>query len=118
MDHDHHHRQAELYRAKNEIVAGEIQNLMKCLENLNVKGNTDMQLNVWCLIFSRLLEPDGKRLLCMEENIRINTKQRAHEALVYTKHPIEDFAKRINNFLYRFEHFGIAPDDIIFDEQL
>jgi len=113
MDH-----QAEFYRAKNEIVAREIQNLMKCLQNLNVQGNADMQLDVWCQIFSRLLEPDGKRLLCMDDNIRFGTKQRAHEALDYLEHPIQDFAKRIYNFLEKIEVYGIDPEDINFDAQL
>jgi hypothetical protein len=119
MGHDHEHQAESHRRLKNEIVAKDIQNLMKCLDNLNVKGNQERRLDVWCRIFSRLLEPDGKRLLCMQEKIRLNVKIRTHEALInYPDHPVGDFAKRINNFLDRFEYLGIYPEDINFDEQL
>jgi hypothetical protein len=109
--------QAESHRSlNNKIVAKYLENLMKCIENLNVKGNQERRLDIWCRIFSRLLEPDGKRLLCTQEKIRLNVKPRIHEALInYPDHPVGELSERINNFLDRFDYLGI---DGVFEEQL
>ena len=109
---------AEALNEQNNIVATEIKNIMNCLNNENVKGNQDRQLDVWCLIFSRLLRTDGMRMLCSYNEMRFNVKQRAHEALIdYPNHQIIDIATKINSFIYQVEFMGLGPEDI-HEEQL
>ena len=103
---------------QNKNVSKEISNIMKCLTNENVKGNQDMQLDVWFQIFSRLLKVDGKRLLYSHSEMRFNVKQRAHDALDYPQHPIKELAKKINNFIEQIEYFGDIQLDDIIEEQL
>ena len=104
-------------KQENNKVTIEIGNMMQCLTNENVKGNEDRQLDVWCRIFSRVLRPDGKRLLCSHDKMRFNMKTRAHDALEYLDHPIEELAKKVNNFIEQIEYWGIGPADIV-EEQL
>jgi len=99
-------------------VVKEVKLIMNCMNNANVKGNQDRQLDVWCLIFSRLLRTDGMRMLCSHNDMRFNVKQRAHEALNYHDHPIIDTATKINTFLEQVEYWGFGLDDIRDEEQL
>lgn len=109
---------AMIQEEQNNNVCIEISNMLSCLTNENVKGNVDRQLNVWCLIFSRVLRVDGKRMLWSRYDIRSTVKQRAHDALTdYPDHPIEELATKINNFLYRVEFLGLELEDI-HEEQL
>ena len=106
----------ELAEQNNEA-AKDVYNMLSCLANENVKGNADRQLNVWCRIFGRVLEPDGKRMLCSDDRMRLNIKQRAYDAVHdYPYHPIKELGQKVRNFLEYFEFYGIHPDDII--EQL
>ena len=108
---------AEILNEQNNNVAKEVKLIIEWLTNENVKGNQDRQLDVWCLIFSRLLRTDGMRMLCSHNDMRFNVKQRAHEALNYHDHPIIDTATKINDFIYRVEIMGLGPEDI-HEEQL
>ena len=103
---------------QNKNVSKEISNIMKCLTNENVKGNQDMQLDVWFQIFSRLLKVDGKRLLYSHSEMRFSVKQRAHDALDYPQHPIKELAKKINNFIEQIEYLGDIQLEDIIEEQL
>jgi len=107
----------ELLNEQNKEVAKEVQNIMISFENENVKGNRDNRLDIWCIIFSRLLRLDGKRMLCSHSGMRFNAKQRANDALDYPNHPIIDLATKIINFLERVEYWGLKAEDIV-DEQL
>ena len=102
---------------QNKLVTDDLHNLMRCFENLNVTGNVDMRLDVWCQIFSRLLEPDGKRLLQTQSETRFNIKQRAQDAFNYPEHPVAELSKKIMNFMEHIEYWGRDPDDFI-EEQL
>jgi len=109
---------AEILNEQNNNVAKEVKLIIEWLTNENVKGNQDRQLDVWCLIFSRLLWTDGMRMLCSHNDMRFNVKQRAHEALIdYPNHQIIDIATKINDFIYRVEIMGLGPEDI-HEEQL
>jgi len=108
---------AMIEEEQNNNVCIEISNMLSCLTNENVKGNVDRQLNVWCLIFSRVLRVDGKRMLWSRYDIRSTVKQRAHDALDYPDRPIEKLVTKINNFLYQVEFLGFGPEDI-YEEQL
>lgn len=109
---------AEILNEQNNNVAKEVKLIIEWLTNENVKGNQDRQLDVWCLIFSRLLRTDGMRMLCSHNEMRFNVKQRAHEALIdYPNHQIIDISTKINDFIYRVEIMGLGPEDI-HEEQL
>ena len=108
----------DILNKSNNDVAKEIKDMMSFLTNENVKGNADMQLDVWCRIFSRLLKVDGMQMLCSHSELRFNVKQRAHEALNYHDHPIIDTATKINTFLEQVEYWGFGLDDIRDEEQL
>ena len=109
---------ADALAEQNNNVAKEVKLIMNCMNNANVKGNQDRQLDVWCLIFSRLLRTDGMRMLCSHNEMRFNVKQRALEALIdYPNHQIIDIATKINDFIYQVEIMGLGPEDI-HEEQL
>ena len=103
---------------QNKNVAMEIQKIINCLDNANVNGNNDMRLDIWCQAFSRILEPDGKRMLCSHSGMRFNVKQRANDALDFKNHPIIDMAQRIVNFIERIEYWGFKAEDIVDEQQL
>jgi hypothetical protein len=103
---------------QNKNVSKEISNIMNCLTNENVKGNQDIQLDVWFQIFSRLLKVDGKRLLYSHSEMRFSVKQRAHDALDYPQHPIKELAKKINNFIEQIEYWNDIQLEDIIEEQL
>jgi hypothetical protein len=103
----------EVMKQNNEVIK-EVYNIINCLLNNNVIGNRDRQLDIWCQIFSRMLKPDGKRMLCSDIEIRFNLKQRAHDAVEnYPYHPIKELGQMVCNFLEYFEFYGIHPDDSI-----
>ena len=109
---------AEILNEQNNNVAKEVKLIIEWLTNENVKGNQDRQLDVWCLIFSRLLRTDGMRMLCSHNEMRFNVKQRAHEGLIdCPNNQIIDIATKINDFIYRVEIMGLGPEDI-HEEQL
>jgi hypothetical protein len=103
---------------QNHKVTQEVYNIINCLLNNNVIGNRDKELDIWCQIFRRILKPDGKRLLCSDNEIRFNAKQRAQEALDYEGYPIEELAQRVYNFLEQAEYRGYRIEDILDEEQL
>ena len=103
---------------QNDEVTKEVYNIINCLLNNNVIGNRDRELDIWCQIFSRILKPDGKRLLCSDNEIRFNAMQRAQEALDYEGHPIKELAQRVYNFLVQAEYRGYRIEDILDEEQL
>ena len=109
---------ADALAEQNKEVAKEVQNIMKCIDNANVKGNQERRLDIWCLIFSRLLEPDGKRMLCSHSGMRFNVKQRAHDALDYHDQPIKYLATMIVNFIERVEYLGFKAEDFVDEQQL
>ena len=113
-------RMAGIDEAEDAIrrVVREISNITNGLLNENVKGNQERRLDMWCLIFSRLLLPDGKRMLCSNEEMRFNVRQRAHDALDFPGHRVEELGKRVSNFLYRVEYLGLRVEDICEEEQL
>ena len=107
----------DILNKSNNDVAKEIKDMMSFLTNENVKGNADMQLDVWFQIFSRLLKVDGMQMLCSHSELRFNVKQRAHDALEYPEHPVEGVAKRINTILEKIEYWGVSPEDLHEEQQ-
>ena len=105
-------------KQKNNEVAKEVQNIMEGLTNENVQDNQDRKLDIWCLIFSRILKTDGKRMLCSHDIMRFNVKQRAHEALAFHLHPVKELAEWLIIFLEQIEFYDISPEDIVEVKQL
>jgi hypothetical protein len=105
-------------KLKNPVVR-EVTEIMNCLENENVKGKQFMRLNVWHLIFKRLLYADGKMILYSHNKFCANTKNKAIEALGHPlEHPILESARSILDFIQQLELGEINPADLVVQHQV
>jgi hypothetical protein len=92
--------------------AQEITNLMDGFTNANVVGNKANHLQLWSMVFMRVLEPDGKRLLFSHNQMRFNVKKRAKEAIDhYPGHAVCEPAALVMDFLEQVEYWGLTPAD-------
>jgi hypothetical protein len=104
--------------AQNPVVR-EVTQIMASLENENVKGKQVMRLNVWHLIFKRLLYADGRMILYSHNKFCANTKKKAIEALEYPlEHPIIESARAILDFIEQIELGEINPADLVIQCQV
>jgi len=101
-------------------VVREVTEIMASFDNENVKGNHFMRLNVWHLIFKRLLYADGKMIMYSHTHFCASIKKKALEALnhLLEHHLIIESARSILEFIEQLELGEINPTDLVVQRQV
>jgi hypothetical protein len=112
-------RNLNIMDIQSRTTANEVLHLWDVIfDNKNVYEKQENRLHAWNMLFKRVLQRDGKRMLYLHRNLRFNVKQRAHDALAYPAHPVYETAQLVMEFMTQVEYWGMDLADFDPKEQV